>query len=576
MLKQLKFLILGLFFIAAGLLVPSTALAEQISDYNVYLKLSPDSDIKVVEKISYDFGSAQRHGIFREIPITKANKDGIKYKLDIDVESIKTGNGQNVPYSTSTSGENLVIKIGDPNKTITGENIYTIAYTVKGASTYYSDHDELYWNLVGTNWQVPVAKARATIDLSDFPNVPLTQSSFICFTGAQGVTTKACTIQVGEKNQVSILSTVPLNAYEGLTFAVALPKGTLAVNEPPVYSADDVSNSSSDGSGLWIFSAMFILNILIALGIILWWFFNGRDPKDDRVLVREYDAPKDINGKEMSPLEMGTIVDEKIDSRDISAELVHLAVSKYLILKENEKNKKITVLRGPKLTEDLSMASLKPHQQELIQALDLDTEESADLGDSSTRDAIAKKISTLQNNLYKNLTEQGYFKSNPQSVRTRFFIIGFAMMFIGFMVPGVLTMILAYFMPSKTKLGVEAKRHALGLKQFLVSQERQFEFQEKNFYLFEKLLPYAIAFNVAKVWAKKFEDLYDYRPDWYESGNMDDFNTYLLIDALNRDLRTMEVSYTPTPTTSSTGHSSGFSGGGFSGGGGGGGGGGSW
>ena len=128
-------------------------------------------------------------------------------------------------------------------------------------------------------------------------------------------------------------------------------------------------------------------------------------------------------------------------------------------------------------------------------------------------------------------------------------------------------------MPRRTLAGAEAKRYALGLKEFLVSQERELEFQEENYFLFEKLLPYAIVFGVAKIWAGKFAHITKYQPDWYQSSGGRVFTPMVLTNRLEKNLASMQASY--TPTRSSSGFSSGFSGG-SSGGGFGGGGGGSW
>ncbi|PIU37097.1 DUF2207 domain-containing protein, partial [Candidatus Roizmanbacteria bacterium CG07_land_8_20_14_0_80_34_15] len=109
---------------------------------------------------------------------------------------------------------------------------------------------------------------------------------------------------------------------------------------------------------------------------------------------------------------------------------------------------------------------------------------------------------------------------------------------------------------------------------FLTSQKRQLEFQADKQIMFERLLPFAVAFGVEKTWAKRFESLNLSQPNWYRSYSSSHFSSYMLVNSLNNSFRS--VTTAATPTRSSTGHSSGFGGGGFSGGGGGGGGGGSW
>lgn len=566
MMKCLKFLLLIPLITLLFLFSPKSALAEEIQKYQVDVQIYKNAQINIVEQIDYDFGSEQRHGIFREIPFVTTNAKGEKYKMDISIKTVTDSKNNPIKFVKSTEGENIILKIGDPNKTISGLNTYVISYSVEGAITYFSDHDELYWNAIGTDWKVPIRYAQANIRFGDMPAVNLESSNAICYTGYVGSKSQDCKISAFLDNQITIRTNKVLTPKQGLTFAISVPKGILEVHEPEKYNP---------GLGeLIAFLLWLITNVGLSLAVGAWWFFKGRDPKDNRVIVRMYDAPKDTNNKEMSPLELGTVMDERISSKDLSSEIVNLAIHKYLIIKEDDK-KKVSIQRGPKLQEDLSMASLKPHQQDLIKAFDLDTKEETSLSDKTKSYSRAKKITELKNELYKSLTDQAYFKGNPEKTRSTFFLIGFVCLFISLFIPAIIILILGYFMPRKTQLGVEIKRHGLGLKQFLDSQDRQFEFQEKNFYLFEKLLPYAISFGVAKIWAKKFEDLYDYKPEWYQTNQtLNTYTTFSILDSLDRNLSKVESNYA-TPTSSSTGHSSGFSGG-SSGGGGGGGGGGSW
>jgi uncharacterized membrane protein len=129
-------------------------------------------------------------------------------------------------------------------------------------------------------------------------------------------------------------------------------------------------------------------------------------------------------------------------------------------------------------------------------------------------------------------------------------------------------------MPAKTIFGVESANISKSLKNFLSSQERQLEFQAKNQMMFEKLLPYAVAFGVERIWAQRFKDFVLKSPEWYSSyDSTRAFNSVLFANSLSSSMSSFRSA--ATPVSSTTGHSSGFSGG-FSGGGGGGGGGGSW
>ncbi len=557
--------------IALSLALPQpTQAQEEILRYHVNLNVFPDAKVQITEEIDYYFGTNQRHGIFREIPYIISDKNGNKFMLDIKVGEVYAHSPHNrdlVPYETYYSDENLIIKIGDPNKTISGARNYYISYEVKGSISYFEDHDELYWNVIGTNWTVPISGASVALDFSKLTqdqNV-IDNIEVICFTGPDSSTSQDCGVIKGDQ-RYNIVPNNQLQPNEGLTFAASFPKGLVEIYEPKPYK-------SWSGISLrtWI---IIVANVVLSMGIFLLWFLRGRDPSNKKIILRMYDSPKDDRGQELSPLELGTVVDEKIHPRDISAEIINLAIKKYLVIEDIEhdilkivKIRNTKLMKGPMLIDDPKMNGLKPHQKELLRAFEVHEKEEVYLKDLKV--SLPSRIQTLQKNLYEKLTADGYFKSNPQTVRMVYLGIGFALSFVWLYLPSVLMVVFSFFMPRRTEKGVEAKRHGLGLKQFLDSQDRQFEFQEKNLYMFEKLLPYAISFGVAKIWASKFNDLYDYMPEWYSSNTMTSFNT----TSFTRDLETNLGSFQSNYSASTS--KSGFSGG-SSGGGGGGGGGGSW
>ena len=89
-----------------------------------------------------------------------------------------TSPGTPAQFETEQSGSIFRIKIGDPNRTITGVHTYTITYRVRGALNPFADHDELYWNVTGNQWPVHIDRVRATA------TVPGPVLRVACFAGA--------------------------------------------------------------------------------------------------------------------------------------------------------------------------------------------------------------------------------------------------------------------------------------------------------------------------------------------------------------------------------------------------------
>ena len=98
----------------------------------------------------------------------------------------------------------------------------------------------------------------------------------------------------------------------------------------------------------------------------------------------------------------------------------------------------------------------------------------------------------------------------------------------------IVALIFGRLMPAKTQYGAEEANKAKALRNFLKSQERQLQFQGDKQILFEKLLPYAVAFGVEKAWAKRFETIALKSPDWYQGyGSTTAFNSLILANALS-------------------------------------------
>jgi uncharacterized membrane protein len=135
-------------------------------------------------------------------------------------------------------------------------------------------------------------------------------------------------------------------------------------------------------------------------------------------------------------------------------------------------------------------------------------------------------------------------------------------------------------MVARTKEGSDLLSDIEGLTLYMATAEKDrlemFNPPDETPELFERLLPYALALDVAKTWGNRFEKVLasaGYRPRWYagpspyifmRGSGLHDFSSGLA--------GSIEQSLTPSASS----RSSGLGGGGFSGGGGGGGGGKGW
>ncbi|MFZ5424573.1 MAG: DUF2207 domain-containing protein [Patescibacteria group bacterium] len=568
--KTLVFLILLL--LSFGLVKNAYAEeSEQILLFNANLFVSNTGVVTVVEEITYDFGTNQRHGIFRDIKVKFENEDGDYFETPLKVLSIV--NEKNTPYSYTESkkGQNVSLKIGDPNKTISGVHTYVISYEVEGAIERFSDHDEIYWNVTGNEWKVPIIKATATFHLP--AEIDVAKIKTKCITGKLGSVDSNCTLRAQKQfNEYYFETAEPLTQGEGISTVLSFDQNLISLT--PKVSTKYNPVNTDEVNPLFLLMTL-VWYVILPIGVLVYYFKYGRDPKPtiDTVPVF-FDEPKDNNVR-LTPAEVGLIIDEEVDQSDISATIVDLAIRGFLKIKEeNNKmlgliNTKDYILTKSDLHLTKNKYKLAEHEQYLLEKL---FEDKTEIKTSELKYKFATYYKKLTKMLYSNTTNNGVFVKNPDKVRTTWIAIGMGSLITVNIPFGVISLLMASAMPRKTQKGVELTIHAKGLKKFLSSQEAQLEFQEQNWYMFEKLLPYAIAFKVTKTWADRFKDLtVENIPDWYTGTQA--FNAVAFASTI--DSFGTSVAQTMSATRSSGGYGSGFSGG--SGGGfGGGGGGGSW
>lgn len=581
-------LVIGYLLFAGGGV--GKVLAEEIKDFRAKIYINKDGTVNIEEKIVYDFGAAERHGIFREIPFIKTNQERKKFVLEYKDFKVIDEAGKSYHYSLSKSQDKIKLKIGDPDKTISGVRAYLISYRVSGAIGYFSDHDELYWNVTGNDWMVGINSAVAEVYLPQ--KIDENDLKTKCYTGSFGSTLSDCQIYIkrdgGKIIYQSLKSFLP---EEGLTIVVGFPKNIVSVLEPKEYKSFWETLIGKLVAFL-IGVLIFIWYLGLPVYIIYRWLKYGRDPKPAAIgEVRAwFDPPKTPDSKRfLTPAEVGVLGDETVDLKDISATIVDLARKGFIRIEEREKNDYWLVYlfqpdkrSGSKIKNYAALdffSSSASGSDKSLQSFEKLLLEKFFKGKKEIRlkdENFYQEIEEVKEAIYKQVVKDGLFPEDPEKIRAT--MMGLAI--LGFFTGNIFLMLAAFVfgrrLPRKTIEGVKAKFTAFSLRNFLKSQERQLTFQAEKQVMFEKLLPYAIVFGVEKIWAKRFADLDLKPPEWYQGYQSGRFNSVVFTNNLNSSLSSFRSSAAPpTSTTSTKGFSSGFSGG-SSGGGGGGGGGGSW
>ncbi|RFB98926.1 hypothetical protein B5K08_04625 [Rhizobium leguminosarum bv. trifolii] len=308
---------------------PAAFAAEVIDSFASAITLEKSGAMTVTETITVNAeGNRINHGIFRDFPLYFTDAGGHRRSVDFDMVAV-TRDGADEPWHTESISGGIRIYAGSAEVTVTpGRHRYVFTYKTNRQIRYFDDHDELYWNVTGNGWIFPIRSATATVQLP--PGVTATETTF--FTGRQGATGKNA--RVSEAGAGLVFSTTaPLDANEGLTFAVRMPKGSI---DPP--SADMESTWwLKDNRNYFIgFGGL----ILVFAYYLRSWLKVGRDPARG-VVVPRWDAPEGI-----SPALVNYIDNKGFSGGGwtaLSATALNLAVRGYVKL-EDLKNS--IVIRG--------------------------------------------------------------------------------------------------------------------------------------------------------------------------------------------------------------------------------------
>ncbi|HST67719.1 MAG TPA: DUF2207 domain-containing protein, partial [Mycobacteriales bacterium] len=363
---------------------------ESITSYDVRLAVRPDGSLQVEETIAYDFGTHARHGIEREI-VTEQRYDGShnrRYPVsDVTVSSADAPDQVEV----SSGGKQTSLRIGDPDRTVTGTHTYRIAYTVAAATTRFDDHDELYWNAVGPDWPVPVEAI--TVQVS---GAQVTRAT--CFAGPPGGTA-GCRDARAEGSSASYRGS-ELAPGNVLTVVAAFPPGTVATAAPIL----------SDRLTLRRFlvgtPAYAVPLALLVAGGPLFLLLRGRRRKraqeEPALAYRTQYQPQPPAG--MRPLLANMLLSGTFRTVDPVAVLLDLSARGYLsITPLSKRDWRLVAARPPD-------GSLRPEEQEVLRAA---FAKGPDTTLAAAGRAVARLRSRLRGIARTAVVEQGWYRTRP-------------------------------------------------------------------------------------------------------------------------------------------------------------------
>lgn len=549
-----------------------------IKNYDVNIHVDEDSVLNVTEVITVEFTSP-RHGIYRTIPYRYEKRkvegeqaerfDTLNNYYSVSIYDIKTP-GEN--SKITKEGDNIKIRIGDADQYVNGEKTYTVSYRVYGAVNNFSDHAEIYWNVIGNGWDVRIDKSSFRLLLpKEHPLAPNDVAFFTGYFGERGGDASLSytkRLLTGETKRF-------LHPGEGFTIVVRLPK--------------DYLNSGGLGLKLRLlfanFKAFFIAGFIIIL-IWLTWFLVGRD--EEFVEMVHFHPPKGV-----TPAEAGVLINDSTDAKDLVTMIFYWGSEGIITIEETEdkglifKSKDYIISKTGELPSDA-----KIYEKTMFSGLFPGTTKNRRI--SELKQSYYTTMNAAKSELDVEVSFKDYYEPYTRGFQKLFYVLA-AFTGVGsiplsistdnyqLLVSGMITAaafaVFGRYMPKKSIEGMHDYRALVGFKEFIKKAEKdklKMLIAEDPMY-FDKTLPFAMALGELKHWGEKFEGLMDEPPRWYAGShyhhNM--FRTSVFANQMADAMGSMATTMTSTPPSSGGSGGSGFSGGG-GGGGFGGGGGGSW
>ncbi|HEY7033249.1 MAG TPA: DUF2207 domain-containing protein [Thermomicrobiales bacterium] len=546
--------VLALSLVGASVALGARAISAQESksvvwnQYDVTLDVQTDGSYHVTERQEIDFRGGPFTGGFANIPLERIDAlrgvvvreetaDGVK-----DYTYVQWSDYDEAPgtYTATQTSSQVSIKYGfEPTTNQT--RTFILEYDVFGAMRVYPNNtppnEQIWWTAIASDVTdvAPVQSATTTIIL---PTAVTDLGPPVMVSGPGDDTPQAHT------TDGKTWTWQDSNLTSGDSFEVRLQIPPIINAAPPSWQQRDDEQRQKDEQNNQreaLYNVIFLGIGLLTLvgggaGLYGLWYSRGRDPHTG--LVADFlPAPPD----DLPPGAAGTLVDERADERDVTATLVDLA--NRGVLKMDETQSPSVLGFGGSRDFQLTLLQTDPaitaFETELLRSLfgsSLKADQTVKLSNVRSRFTSATpKIKTL---LYDELVKRGYFPRSPEATRSRwrkgstFLLIG--LITIGCIAGGAVASIapLAWFvvvalivlavglvyistvMPRKTQPGAEAAAKWRAFRKYLDDIEK-YEHVAESKQIFDKYLPYAIAFGLENSWVAKFASVGAATPSWY-------------------------------------------------------------
>ncbi len=528
--------------LAAGLFLnfgqSASARTVTWTSYDVDLTLRSDGSFRVEELQTVYFSGGPFTFAFAEIPLTRV--DDI---TNIEVSEIR--DGVSVPYRRSNTEDEETFSIESTSSALTinwfmprtsnESRTFLLAYDVIGGLRVYESESgprqQIWWTAISDDVTdtAPIASATFEIHLPE----PVELGQVII----DGPGPDEPSEHSGDGQNYE-WSEAGMSTGDSLEARIEFP-AIVNATVPAWQQADDdqrLREQDRDARQALLKIIMAAVGILFGvaggIGLFGLWYSKGRDPGVGAVADYLSEPPDDL-----PPGAAGALVDEYVNQRDIVATLTDLGHRGVLSITD-KKGEGVFSRRDFEIELKQPVDGLRPFEKTFVSAIMGSSEvgTKVQLGIAKTR--FGAQVEKIQTQMYEELVKRGYFQISPETTRSRYrkvattalVIGGILLIFFGgrlfgvspwIMIPvGTLALvfgslyIVAKVMPKKTYEGAETAAKWRAFKRYLTDLDQNRATAGAT-ELFNKYLPYAVAFGIEHSWVQKFADAGAPPPEWY-------------------------------------------------------------
>jgi len=491
------------------------AKSYQYESIDVDITVNSDSTFDVVESFVYRLDSS--FGYFaRDISLK-----GIDHLSGIVVYDSQGNILEDKDYDLSHRGNEVGIRWEFERKEFNNELVpWKISYRVHGALGFFDSYDEIYYNAIFPDREAAVSMATVSLNLLSDENI-----SARMFVGKAGSKNERDSYSVSGNTVNFTADNILPGQY--LTVVASWPKGYVV---KPQFYRNQLIN-------LVVLFLALLFPIIALVRSYLLWRKEGKDKKINKSIIAEYGPPDDL-----PPAVIGVLARQRVDTKDILATVVDLAVRGYLRIVERQK--RVLFFEGGKeyVFERINPGNdLKEFEKKIMDLIFLGKKK---VTSDELRNNFYARVPKISSEIHKEVDSHKLFNGNISEIRKRYnrknianlvlaliglaafmfvvywlgfgpgYVFQLAALIVSLVISFVISSIFAYYMPVISDRGLDLKWKALGFRQYLNTAER-FRIGAETLETFSKLLPYAMIFGVEKKWAQRFDNFSYQGQGWY-------------------------------------------------------------